>query len=318
VVATLVTLLPLHATPPNPPPPFTPARLVTEWTYEWWLLLALAIPAALYVWGLIVLHRRGDRWPIQRSVAFLAGGVGSAVIATMSGLGTYDTVLFSVHMVQHTILMMITPLFLALGAPVTLALRTLPSRPRATLLRVLHSRFARIVSFPPLALALFIATPFALYYSPFYEISLESGFWHAFVHMHFVIIGSMLMWPLVGTDPIPGRVSYPLRLLLVFLMLPFHAFLGVTIMDSSIVLAGHWYESFHRAWGPTPLEDQHIGGGIMWAAGDVIAVVVLAALFVQWFAQSQREARREDRRLDRLEAQAALTANSGREADRSR
>jgi cytochrome c oxidase assembly factor CtaG len=123
---------------------------------------------------------------------------------------------------------------------------------------------------------------------------------------------------LVSTDPIPGRVSYPLRLLLVFLMLPFHAFLGVTIMDSSIVLAGHWYESFHRAWGPTPLEDQHIGGGIMWAAGDVIAVVVLAALFVQWFAQSQREARREDRRLDRLEAQAALTANSGREADRSR
>ena len=311
-------MLPFHATPPNPPPPLTPTRLLTEWTYEWWLLLGLAIPAALYVWGLIVLHRRGDRWPIQRSVAFLAGGVGSAVIATMSALGTYDTVLFSVHMVQHTILMMITPLFLALGAPVTLALRTLPLRPRATLLRVLHSRFARIVSFPPLALALFIATPFALYYSPFYEISLESGFWHAFVHIHFVIIGSMLMWPLVGTDPIPGRVSYPLRLLLVFLMLPFHAFLGVTIMDSSIVLAGHWYESFHRAWGPTPLEDQHIGGGIMWAAGDVIAVIVLAALFVQWFASSQREARREDRRLDRLEAQAAWTANRGREADRSR
>jgi cytochrome c oxidase assembly factor CtaG len=318
VVATLVTLVPLHATPPNPPPPLTPARLLTEWTFEWWLMLALAIPAALYVWGLIVLHRRGDHWPVQRSVAFLAGGLGSAVIATMSALGTYDTVLFSVHMVQHTILMMITPLFLALGAPVTLALRTLPSRPRAMLLGALHSRFARVVSFPPLALALFIATPFALYYSPFYEISLESGFWHAFVHLHFVIIGSMLMWPLVGTDPIPGRVSYPLRLLLVFLMLPFHAFLGVTIMDSSVVLAGHWYESFHRAWGPTPLEDQHIGGGIMWAAGDVIAVIVLAALFVQWFAHSQREARREDRRLDRLEGQAALTANPGRDADRSR
>jgi cytochrome c oxidase assembly factor CtaG len=101
----------------------------------------------------------------------------------------------------------------------------------------------------------------------------------------------------------------------VFLMLPFHAFLGVTIMDSSIVLAGDWYESFHRTWGPTPLEDQNIGGGIMWASGDVIAVIVLAALFVQWFAQSQREARREDRRLDRLEEQAALTANRGRGAN---
>jgi cytochrome c oxidase assembly factor CtaG len=304
VPATVVALAPLHATPPDPPPPLTPVRLLTEWTFEWWLVLAVAIPAALYVWGLIVLRRRGDHWPVRRSVAFLAGGVGSAVLATMSSIGAYDTVLFSIHMVQHAILMMITPLFLALGAPVTLALRTLPQRPRSVLLRVLHSWLARVVSFPPLALALFIATPFALYYSPFYEISLESGFWHAFVHAHFVIVGVMLMWPLVGTDPIPGRVSHPWRLLLMFLMLPFHAFLGVTIMDSSVVLASHWYESFHRTWGPSPLEDQHIGGGIMWAAGDVIAVIVLIALFIQWFTASQREARREDRRLDRLEAEA--------------
>jgi cytochrome c oxidase assembly factor CtaG len=311
----VVALIPLHATPPDQPPPLTPSRLLTEWTFEWWLMLALAIPAALYIWGLVALRRRGDHWSAGRSVAFLAGGIGSAVIATMSGIGTYDTVLFSVHMVQHTILMMITPLFLALGAPVTLALRTLPGWPRRALLGVLHSRFARVISFPPLALALFIATPFALYYSPFYEISLESAFWHAFVHAHFVIVGSMLMWPLVGTDPIPGRVSYPLRLLLVFLMLPFHAFLGVTIMDSSVLLAGHWYESFHRNWGPTPLEDQQIGGGIMWVAGDVIAVILLVALLIQWFAHSQREARREDRRLDRLEAQAALAANRGGNAE---
>jgi cytochrome c oxidase assembly factor CtaG len=309
-------LVPLHATPPNPPPPLTPARLVTEWSFEWWLILGLAIPAALYIWGWVVLSSRGDHWPARRGIAFLVGGVGSATIATMSGLGTYDTVLFSVHMVQHTILMMITPLFLALGAPVTLALRTLPSASRTVLLRVLHSRFARVVSFAPLALALFIATPFALYYSPFYEISLESSFWHAFVHSHFLIVGSMLMWPLVGTDPIPGRVSHPMRLLLMFLMLPFHAFLGVTIMDSSVVLAQHWYSSFHRTWGPSPLEDQRLGGAIMWGSGDVIAVTVLMALLVQWYAHSQREARREDRRLDRLEAKAGLAANRAREADR--
>jgi cytochrome c oxidase assembly factor CtaG len=315
VLATLVALIPLHATPTAPPPPLTPTRLLTAWSFHWWLVLALLIAAGLYVWGLILLRRRGDHWPADRSVAFLAGGLGSASIATMSGLGTYDTVLFSVHMVQHTILMMITPLFLALGAPVTLALRTLPGRPRRALLSVLHSRFARVVSFPPLALALFIATPFALYYSDFYEISLESGFWHAFVHAHFVIVGALLMWPLVGTDPIPGRVSYPLRLLLVFLMLPFHAFLGVTIMDSSVLLAGRWYESFHRNWGPTPLQDQQIGGGIMWVSGDVIAVILLVALLIQWFAHSQREARREDRRLDRLEAQAALAANRAGEPE---
>ena len=128
----------------------------------------------------------------------------------MTGLGAYDTVLFSVHVVQHMILTMVTPLFLALGAPVTLALRTLPARPRRLLLALLHTRLARVLTFAPLALALFIVTPFVLYYSPLYELTLRSAFWHALLHVHFVVIGSLLMWPLVGIDPVPGRIGYPL------------------------------------------------------------------------------------------------------------
>jgi putative copper resistance protein D len=307
-----VLLLPLHATPGDQPPPLTPIRLLTAWSAEWYLVLGVVIPAALYVWGLVVLHRRGDRWPAGRSVAFLAGGMGSIVVATMSALGTYDTVLFSVHVVQHMILMMVTPMFLALGAPVTLALRTLPPRPRALLLRLLHTRLARVLTFPPLALALFIATPFALYYSPFYELSLRSAFWHAFLHLHFVLVGSMLMWPLMGVDPVPGRVSYPLRLLLMFLMLPFHAFLGISIMSAQTLIAERWYLAFDRSWPPSPLRDQYIAGGIMWGSGDFTAMFMLAALFVQWYADSQREARREDRRLDRLEALRAQAAEARR------
>jgi putative copper resistance protein D len=188
-----------------------------------------------------------------------------------------------------------------LGAPVTLALRTLPTRPRALLLAILHSRLARVLTFAPLALALFIATPFALYYSPFYEMSLRSGFWHAFLHLHFIIIGSLLMWPLMGIDPVPGRISYPFRLLMMFLMLPFHAFLGISIMSSTQLIAEDWYLAFNRTWPPSPLDDQYLAGGIMWASGDAIALVMLITLFVQWYADSQREARREDRRLDRLE-----------------
>src|SRR5215216_3729972 len=191
------------------------------------MAVGVAIAAGLYIAGLVVLHRRGDRWPVPRSFSFLLGGLGSIAIATMSALGTYDTVLFSVHIVQHMILMMVAPLFLALGAPVTLALRTLRPRPRTMLLAVLHSKVARVLTFAPLTLALFIATPFALYYSPFYEISLRSGFWHVFLHLHFIMIGALLMWPLMGIDPVPGRISYPLRVLMMFLMLPFHAFLGV-------------------------------------------------------------------------------------------
>jgi cytochrome c oxidase assembly factor CtaG len=299
-------LLPLHATPKDQPPPLTAARLLTEWTGDWWLALSLAIAAALYVLGVVRLRRRGDRWPAGRSVAFLVGGLGSALFATMSGIGAYDTVLFSVHVVQHMILTMVTPLFLALGAPVTLALRTLPGRLRAALLWLLHSRLVRVLTFAPLALALFIVTPFVLYYSPLYEVTLRSGFWHGLLHLHFLIIGSLLMWPLVGTDPVPGRLAYPLRMLVMFLMLPFHAILGISLMSANRLIAENWYLAFERSWPPSPLHDQYIAGGIMWGSGDITAVLMLVALFVQWFAHSQREARREDRRLDRLEARARL------------
>jgi cytochrome c oxidase assembly factor CtaG len=265
------------------------------------MALGIAVAAGLYIAGLVVLHRRGDHWPVPRSLSFLVAGLGSIAVATLSVLGTYDTVLLSVHMVQHMILMMVSPMFLALGAPVTLALRTLPTRPRALLLAILHSRLARVLTFAPLALALFIATPFALYYSPFYEMSLRSGFWHAFLHLHFIIIGSLLMWPLMGIDPVPGRISYPFRLMMMFLMLPFHAFLGISIMSSTQLIAEDWYLAFNRTWPPSPLDDQYLAGGIMWASGDVIALVMLIVLFVQWYAHSQREAQREDRRLDRLE-----------------
>jgi cytochrome c oxidase assembly factor CtaG len=299
-------LLPLHATPEDQPPPLTLVRLLTEWTGDWWLALGIAIPAALYVLGLVTLRRRGDHWPVRRSVAFLGGGLGSALLATMSGIGAYDTVLFSVHVVQHMILTMVTPLFLALGAPVTLALRTLPGRPRTALLALLHSRLARVLTFAPLALALFIVTPFVLYYSPLYEVTLRSALWHAFLHLHFVVTGSLLMWPLVGVDPVPGRLAYPFRMLVMFLMLPFHAILGISIMSATRLIAEDWYLAFQRAWPPSPLEDQYLAGAIMWGSGDITAVLMLAALFVQWFASSQREARRTDRQLDRLEARARV------------
>ena len=293
-----VVLLPLHATPEDQPPPFTAARLLTEWSSDWWVVLGIAVPGVLYVAGLVALRRRGDRWPVGRSVAFLGGGLGSALLATMTGLGAYDTVLLSVHVVQHMILTMVTPLFLALGAPVTLALRTLPTRPRRLLLALLHTRLARVLTFAPLTLALFVITPFVLYYSSLYEVTLRSAFWHGFLHLHFVTIGALLMWPLVGVDPVPGRISYPFRLLVMFLMLPFHAILGISIMSDETLIAEDWYLAFGRAWPPSPIDDQYLAGAIMWGSGDVTAVLMLAALFVQWFRHSQREARREDRRLD--------------------
>jgi putative copper resistance protein D len=291
-----------HAGPGDDVAPLTPLRMLTGWQLELVPALIVVVAGGLYLYGVHRLRVRGDRWSAWRTVLFLGPGLGSFVLATQSALAAYDTVLLWVHMVQHMVLAMITPVFLALGAPITLALRTLPGRGRAAVLAVLHSRVARVLTFPVVAGALFVANPFALYFTGLYEATLRNGLLHDLNHLHFVLLGCLWFWPLLSPDPMPRPLPYPFRLIAVFATMPFHAFLGIAIMGSSTVLAGDWYAGLHRSWGPTLEGDQQIAGGILWASGDLVALVVLGALFVQWAGASQREAVREDRRLDRLEA----------------
>jgi putative copper resistance protein D len=285
-------------------PPFSFARLVTAWELDPVLTVLTVWAAGLYLVGVWTLRERGDRWPVGRTLAFVGGGLGSFFFATSSGLGAYDTTLLSVHMVQHMVLSMLVPLMLALGAPVTLLLRTLPPRPRGVLLAVLHSRAARVLSFAPLTFVLFVVSPWALYFTGWYDATLRSPALHELMHLHLVVVGALFFWPLVGVDPVPGRVAYPFRMLLVVLTLPFHAFLGVTIMSQTTVIGRSWYAALPMRWLPDPAADQHLAGGILWGSGDLVAVLFLAVLFVQWVRSSVREASREDRRLDRIEAQA--------------
>lgn len=284
------------------PPPFTWLRLLTEWTFQPLLAAVVVLIGAAYATGVVVLHRRGDRWPVGRTIAFVGFGLGSLVVATQSAIGAYDTVLVSVHMVQHMILTMITPVFLALGAPVTLALRTFPAAPRRALLSVLHSRAAKVVSFPVVAGVIFVVNPWVLYFTPLYEATLRNPLLHDLQHAHFLLIGCLFFWPLLGIDPVPGRVDYPIRLLVVFATLPFHAFLGLTIMGQRTLLGGSWYPELDRQWPPSLMLDQEWAGGILWSSGDLVGLLIFFVLFAQWLRSSRREAEREDRRLDRLEA----------------
>jgi cytochrome c oxidase assembly factor CtaG len=282
-------------------PRFELSRIVTEWGVDPFLTVLTVWVAGAYLLGVWMLRSRGDHWPVGRTVSFVLVGMGAFYVATSSGLAAYDTTLLSVHMVQHMVLSMLVPLALALGAPVTLALRVLPPGPRRWLLAVLHSRVARVLSFPPLAFALFVLSPWVLYFSSWYDASLRSAFVHEMMHVHLVLVGSLFLWPLVGVDPVPGRVSYPFRMLLLILTLPFHAFLGVTIMNQQNLIAGEWYTALTLPWLPDPHDDQHLAGGILWGTGDVVGIVFFMALFAQWVRSSMREAEREDRRLDRLE-----------------
>src|SRR3954454_1943272 len=281
-------------------PPFTLPRVFTAWSLDPFLTVLIVWVTGLYLIGVGVFRRRGDSWPLPRTVSFVLPGMGGLFFATSSGLGTYDTSLLSVHMVQHMILSMVVPVFLALGAPVTLMLRTLPARPRRALLALLHSRVAAVLSFAPLTFLLFVISPWALYFTSWYDASLHSEFVHEMMHLHLVLVGSLFFWPLVGVDPVPGRVAYPFRLLLIVLTLPFHAFLGVTIMNQETLIGGSWYPSLPLSWLPSAAADQHLAGGILWGSGDLVGLAFVGLLFTQWVRSSMREADREDRRLDQL------------------
>jgi len=300
-------------------PRFTLSSVFTQWGMDPFLFVLTVWVAGLYLAGVWALRRRGDRWPVGRTLAFVVLGMGSFYVATSSGLAAYDTTLLSVHMVQHMVLSMVVPLCLALGAPVTLALRTLPKRPRGWLLVVLHSRVAKVLSFPPLTLLLYVVSPWALYYSGWYGASLHSSFVHEMMHVHLVTVGALFFWPLMGVDPIPGRVSYPFRVLLVVLTLPFHAFLGISVMSADSLIGGEWYPSLHdgpmASWLPDPVDDQHLAGGILWGSGDLIGLVFFGVLFAQWVRSSMKEAAREDRRLDLLEAREAARARQAAGGD---
>ena len=290
-------------------PRFTVGRVFTDWGIDPVPFVLTIWIAGLYLVGVAVIRRRGDAWPIGRTLAFVVAGMGSFFFATASGIGRYDTTLISVHMVQHMILSMVVPLSLALGAPVTLALRTLPARPRRWLLAVLHSSVAKVLSFPPLTFLIYIVSPWALYFSGWYAATLASPLAHELMHVHLVTVGALFFWPLMGIDPLPGRVGYPFRVLLTVLTLPFHAFLGVTIMGQTTLLGEAHYLALREgpmgSWLPPALEDQHVAGGILWASGDLIGLAFFAVLFVQWVRSSFKEAAREDRRLDLMEARAS-------------
>jgi putative membrane protein len=288
------------------PPPFSVSTVVTEARLNSWIAVGLVVAAALYLYGVHRLRARGDRWPVSRTVFFLGPGLGGIALVTVSGLHAYDTTLLSVHMVQHMVLSMVAPIFLALGAPVTLALRTLTGTWRRWLLAVLHSRVARIFMNPLVAFGLFVATPFGLYFTGLYRLTLENAFVHELVHIHFIAVGCLFFWPLIGLDPLPGRWPYPARALLMVLSVPFHTVLGLTVMQSSTLFGGDWYPSLNLSWAD-PFADQKVAGGILWAGGELVSVTMLAVLVLQWMRQSEREARRIDRELDRQEAAGTIS-----------
>ncbi|MFD4118453.1 cytochrome c oxidase assembly protein [Streptomyces niveus] len=301
---------------PMPPPlgdfPWTP--LFTQWHFDPLFAFGTAAAALAYLTGVRKLRARGDRWPLGRTIAWLAG-LAVTVLATMSGLAVYGKVMFSVHMGQHMILAMTVPILLVLGAPATLALRTLPTAekggtagPRELLLALLRSRYVKVISHPVVASVLFIASAFAVYYTSLFESLMRSHLGHTVMLVHFLAVGLLFFWVIIGVDPGPRRLPYLGRLFVLILTMPFHSWFSISVMSSTDIIGEGWWADVGRTWGASLADDQYNGGAIAWATGDIPVLITTIILAAQWVRSDAREARRVDRRIERGDVNDPLAA----------
>jgi putative copper resistance protein D len=299
-----------HLLPPEP----TTLSWVTQW--RWDVLLASAAVAGIVVYlrWVLRLRRRGDAWPWARTASWVTG-MALFFWTTSGGPAMYGHVLFSAHMVEHMILAMVIPVLLAQSAPVTLALRALPSRAsragagrgapdasrglREWLLGLVHSRVGRFFAHPVVAAVNFAGSMVVFYYTDVFRWALTSEVGHYAMVVHFSLAGYLFVNALVGIDPGPNRPPYPQRLLLLFATMAFHAFFGVALTTGDVLLVPDWFGLLGREWGPSAIVDQQRGGGVAWGIGELPTLALAIAVAFAWARDDERTAKRRDRKVER-------------------
>jgi putative copper resistance protein D len=287
-----------------PPAPPTWARMFRFHLDSGSFLAVVALIAlAAYLVGVARLRRAGVTWSWWRVAAFTAGAL-SLFAVTGTWLNAYSMVLFSLHMSQHMVLTMMAPLFLLMGAPVTLALRALPrgtgaaAAPRALLLELLHSRFARFVSHPLFTLPLFLVSLYGVYFTPIFDDLMSNPVGHQFMLVHFTVTGLLFFGPILGQDPWPRTEGHGGRIMELVVPMPFHAFFGIAIMMSSELITTTFAHP-PVAWGVDAMGDQYAAGSIAWSFSELPTVLVLVVVLYSWMRSEERRGRRLDRHADR-------------------
>lgn len=297
----------------------TPAEILTgaklpaepgalSWLTVWeldllWTLICLAL-AGFYVVGVLRLLRRGDTWPIARTISWVSG-VLLLFYVTSGYFNVYEQYLFSAHMLSHMLLTMGVPVLLVPGAPVTLIARAAIKRSddsrglREWVLWAVNTKYAQVIANPLVAAFLFASSLVVFYFTPIFGWATREHLGHQWMIVHFVITGYLFVQALVGVDPGPARLGYPQRLMLLIGTLAFHAFFGLAIMNGQTLLLPDWFGAMGRTWGPTPLEDQQIGGAIAWGIGEIPTAILTLYVAISWSKSDQREAKRLDRASDR-------------------
>ncbi|MGX5681690.1 cytochrome c oxidase assembly protein [Schumannella luteola] len=288
---------------PLPPPPSF-ENYLTMWNVDILWLLICGFGILFYVWGVIRLHRRGDRWPWYRTVLWVLGML-VLFWVTNGGVNVYEKFLFSSHMLAHMTLGMMVPVLLVPGAPITLALRAIRKRDdgsrgiREWLMILVHSKPFAILANPIVAAAIFTVSLWIFYYTPVFSWATTNHVGHQWMIVHFLLSGYLFVQSLIGIDPSPQRLPYPVRLVILLATMAFHAFFGLAIMSGTGLLLADWYGAMGWDTGVTAIQDQQAGGGIAWSVGEIPNAILALTIVFLWSRSDERETKRRDRQADR-------------------
>lgn len=266
-------------------PPLDAHTALTGWSFVPQITAGLAVTALLYAWGMWRVWRRHPArpWPAIRCASFF-GGLAVIAVATQSSIGGYDEVLFSAHMIQHLLLIMIAPPLLIAGQPVILAMHASRNPVHRWVRSLVRSRVVSLLTWPPVALALYAAVIVGTHLTSFMNLVLENEVVHDLEHLLYLVTGYLFFLPILGSEPIRWRLSYPARLFLMAMAMPVDTFTGVVLgMTNTEPFPA--YLDQPRNWGMTPVADLHLGGAIMWVGGDAFMVFLMAVLVIGYTRQ---------------------------------
>jgi cytochrome c oxidase assembly factor CtaG len=289
------------------PPELTVARAFTEWTLDPWALGFVLLLAGLYLAGVRRVRRSGTSWPAGRIVAFCGLGLGFGVIATMSWVGVYQAVLFYVRSVQTILLLLVVPLFLALGRPLTLLIAAAP-RLGPRIEAGIRSQAAKVLTFPAITTLVLVITPFAVYFTSWYAAGFHSVAVRELTHLALMAPGFVFFWTLLRVDPVPKAYPYLVSLWVTGAEVIGDAVLGLAVIADVNLIAGPYYHALARPWGPSLHTDQVLGGGTLWILGDIVGLPFLAAQLIQMIREDEAEAVVIDAELDARDATRAAGA----------
>ncbi len=253
--------------------------------------LAVAVVVVLvlawYVRASFAVVARGRRWHVRRLLSF-ALGLAAIEVALGSSVAMYANYTFVAHVFQHLLLMIIAPPLLAMGAPMTLILQTVPRSAKRRILAGLHSRPFGVLSHPIPVFFLYYLSMYAFFLSGALGYSMEHMWLMDVINVGFLGGATLFWWPMVGLDPImQWKMTPGFKLLNLMIGVPVESFLGIALLMSAKPAASMY-----------TLASTHTGGGVLWAATEVATLAALAPIFVQWTKADAREGKRIDARLD--------------------